>query len=284
MIGFNKLASPGELGNQMFKYAALKGIASNRGLDYCIPPSLNYYIDFFDLDKFYNFKIIKKFFSNHFLFHCFEMNTLHKKNIKFLKTEDTTYEKGFNFDKSLFHTCKDNVNINGFFQTEKYFRDIREDLMKDFTFKYKYRKKSKDIFNSLNNPISIHIRRTDYLTNPNHHVLDLSYYEKAISSFSKDSEFIVFSDDINWVKSQTLFKNKRFKFAETYTKNIDYLDLSLMSNCEEHIIANSSFSWWGAWLSSNKKTFAPKHWFKNSENSDLNIEDIVPKEWILIEN
>ena len=57
-----------------------------------------------------------------------------------------------------------------------------------------------------------------------------------------------------------------------------------MSNCEEHIIANSSFSWWGAWLSSNKKTFAPKHWFKNSENSDLNIEDIVPKEWILIEN
>ena len=114
--------------------------------------------------------------------------------------------------------------------------------------------------------------------------MDLSYYQSAISSFSKDSEFLVFSDDIQWVKSQKLFTNKKFKFAETYTKNIDYLDLSLMSNCQQHIIANSSFSWWGAWLSNNEKTFAPKNWFKDSKNSELNTKDIVPKDWILIEN
>ena len=284
MIGFNKLASPGELGNQMFKYAALKGISSNRNLEYCIPPSLNYYIDFLDLSKLYKFKIIKKFFSNHFLFNCFEMNSLNKKNIKFLESDKIIYEKDFNFDKNLFDNCEDNININGFFQTEKYFKTIRPELMKDFTFKNKYRKKSMDIYNNLDSPISIHIRRTDYLTNPNHHVLGLNYYKNAISNFSSDSEFIIFSDDVNWAKSQKLFKNKRFKFSETYTKNIDYLDLSLMSNCKEHIIANSSFSWWGAWLSDNKKTYAPKNWFKDSKNSEINTEDIVPKEWILIEN
>ena len=284
MIGFNKLASPGELGNQMFKYAALKGIASNRNLNYCIPPSLNYYTNFLNLSKLYNFKLIKKFFSNHFLFNCFEMKTLNKENIKYLKSDKTIYENGFNFDKNLFDTCKDNININGFFQTEKYFKDIRDELKKDFTFTYKYRKKSNDIFNNLNNPISIHIRRTDYITNPNHHALDLNYYENAISHFSNDSEFLIFSDDIEWVKNQKLFKNKRFKLAATHTGNIDYLDLSLMSNCEEHIIANSSFSWWGALLSNNKKTFAPKNWFKDSKNKELDTKDLVPNEWILIEN
>ena len=110
----------------------------------------------------------------------------------------------------------------------------------------------------LSRPVSLHIRRTDYLELDHHNSLGLDYYEKALGEFDSDRTIIIFSDDAEWCKEQKLFDGDRFLVAEG---NINYVDLCLMTLCTGHIIANSSFSWWGAWLSNSKKVIAPKNWF-----------------------
>jgi hypothetical protein len=127
-------------------------------------------------------------------------------------------------------------------------------------------------------PIALHIRRTDYITNPNHTVLELSYYEEALKQFD-DCEVLVFSDDPVWCNQQKLFSDDRFLIADG---NTNYVDLCLMTLCSGHIIANSSFSWWGAWLSNSKKVVAPSGWFIGSDNEHLDTKDIIPETWIVI--
>jgi hypothetical protein len=132
--------------------------------------------------------------------------------------------------------------------------------------------------------VSIHIRRTDYVSNPNtrrfHGICDMDYYYKAVKMIAgkvHSSNFFLFSDDINWVK-----ENFRIKYPTIFVDHIgsDAEELLLMSLCKHNIIANSSFSWWGAWLNRNlsKIVIAPKKWFK----VNVNERDIVPQEWIRI--
>ena len=106
--------------------------------------------------------------------------------------------------------------------------------------------------------ISLHIRRGDYLYNPNHPVQPIEYYKKALEQMPKDLPVIVFSDDSQWCREHEFFEDNRFMISED---NEDHYDLCLMSMCGYHIIANSSFSWWGAWLAKSKKIIAPKDWF-----------------------
>ena len=94
----------------------------------------------------------------------------------------------------------------------------------------------------------------------------------------------MFSDDTNWCKQQNLFKDKKFNFASDLSNNFDYLDMCLMSKCSKHIIANSTFSWWGAWLSGSNDVIAPSKWFKNTECSKYNTKDLYPPEWQTVEN
>ena len=107
--------------------------------------------------------------------------------------------------------------------------------------------------------VAIHVRRGDYVNNPFY--VDLwkdGYYERAIAEFP-DEDFLVFSDDIEWCKQQPLFKGRRFSFSEG---NDEVTDLNLMAGCKGIIMANSSFSWWGAYLGdSKKKVIAPKEWY-----------------------
>ena len=91
-----------------------------------------------------------------------------------------------------------------------------------------------------------------------HNNLGLDYYEEALSHFDEDRNVVIFSDDPEWCKEQSLFESDRFLVAEG---NINYVDLCLMSLCKAHIIANSSFSWWGAWLAKSEKVIAPSKWF-----------------------
>ena len=285
MISYNLIASPGRLANQMFKYAALKGIAKNMGYDYCIPPSY----PIIEKNK-YLYKasvkyLVKRNKHNHKLFTPFNMKSLNRENIKYLKTSEMIKETSFEFDKSLFDNCPDNVDIWGFFQSEKYFLNVREELLNDFSFKNKISKKVKKVLKKYENPTSVHIRRGDYLKNENHSVLDLKYYENAISNFPENQTFLIFTDDIEWVNKQPLFKKKNMIIMSKVFKENKYFDLCAMTLCENHIIANSSFSWWGAWLSKQKKVFAPKNWFKNSKNySQYNTKDLLPFDWIKIEN
>lgn len=284
MISYNYLASPGQLANQMFKYAALKGIASNLEQEFMIPNSYKL-LEYKPLLKILNrLKIIDhRSNHNHLLIKYFKLSSL--KNMGYQKTDNFIKEKGFEFDETLFNSKEKNFDIWGFFQTEKYFVHIRQEILSDFEFKNSISSKTRNIYNKLDNPISLHVRRGDYLTNPNHHPLELSYYKKSLEYFGNNSKVLIFTDDLSWCKQQNLFKQKNFIFADDFTNSSESIDLSLMTMCEKHIIANSSFSWWGAWLSSQKQVIAPKYWFKNSEKySKYNTKDLLPKNWIQIEN
>jgi len=280
VIGFNHIGTIGRFGNQMFQYAALKGIAANRGFDYTIPPEdPRIQID------------------NYGLLEAFGLTT--NKNIGWIETTDTVQERFFHFDQELFDSCPDNVSLHGFFQSEKYFKHIEEDIRKDFTFKDNWLEPCKEFRSQMGEEvIFLHVRRGDpnladkrgfkwAYTNlqSTHPVQPLEYYEKALAEFDDDLPVVVFSDSIEWVKEQPFFQGDRFMFSEPEDKHSDgalvpYLDLCLMSLCDHAIIANSSMSWWGAWLiqNPNKKVIAPNMWF-GSDYADKDTKDLYCETW-----
>ena len=169
----------------------------------------------------------------------------------------------------------------GYFQSEKYFKHIEDDIRNDFTFKEDISSDVNNFFNSYfdtNDVISLHIRRGDYTNNPNHPVQPLSYYSDALKRFDSDLPVIIFSDDSDWCKNQELFSDDRFAVSENNTTEFD---LCLMSKCKYHIIANSSFSWWGSWLAKSEKTIAPRNWFGGS-CIDHDTKDLYLNDWEVI--
>ena len=262
MIGFNALGQLGRLGNQMFQFASLKGIARHHGYQFCFPPSQN-----------------KNEWTDHQLLIPFKLGSTNELNIQYIDFDRPTYqEKGFSFDQDLFDKCPDWVTIQGFFQTEKYFKHIESELKLDFTFKDDIQNPCADMISQLDNPVALHIRRTDYITNPNHTCLGLDYYEKALNIFPNQT-VLIFSDDPQWCQNQKLFEDDRFMISDN---DDQYIDMCLMTMCKGHIIANSSFSWWGAWLSNSEKVIAPKGWFEGSNNSHLDTSDIYCSEWTVL--
>jgi len=263
MIGFNSLGLLGRLGNQMFQYASLKGIASHNNYQYCIPPSQN-------VDQ----------WRDHQLFNCFNLKKLTPLNIQYIDPKrPSIHEDGFSFNEDLFNNCPDWVNLIGFFQSEKYFKHIKKEIKEDFSFKQNILIPAQEAISSLSNPVALHIRRTDYLTNPNHKILSLDYYKRALERFSLDQNVIIFTDDPKWVYDQKLFDSDRFVVSEGQS---NYMDLCLMTLCCGHIIANSSFSWWGAWLANSDHVIAPSGWFEGTNNSHLDTKDLIPSEWEII--
>ena len=133
-------------------------------------------------------------------------------------------------------------------------------------------------------PISIHIRRGDYTLYPDHHpTCDISYYKKSLEDICKKSisfsSIIVFSDDKKWCK-ENLINHIDFPFIIPDVDN-PYVELYMMTQCKYHIIANSSFSWWGAWLSNTNQVIAPAKWF-GDELDIHNWSDLYCKNWIVI--
>ena len=118
MIGFNNLGNMGRLGNQMFEYAALRGIAANKGYDWCIPPFHIKGIENYSLDR------------------AFTLQSVQSQNLLVLDNGHAPVvgERYFHFDKELFDLCPDHISLNGFFQTEKYFKHIEDEIRKEFTF------------------------------------------------------------------------------------------------------------------------------------------------------
>ena len=259
MLAFNHLGTLGRLGNQMFQYASLRGIAAARGYDFGIPPS-----DFSDE------------WRNHQLFEVFDLPHLPQSNIRFLDSgyAPVVQEKEFTFDVALLQQCPNEVSLWGFFQSEKYFKHIEASIKEDFTFRDEILNPCKEMIGD-NKYLSLHIRRTDYLTNSeNHHNLGLDYYEEALSHFP-DWDVVIFSDDPEWCKKQKLFQGDRFLISESGDNKVD---LCLMTLCKAHIIANSSFSWWGAWLADSEKVIAPSKWF-GPLNEHKDTSDLIPERW-----
>lgn len=187
-------------------------------------------------------------------------------------------EKSFGYNKINF---VDNLLLTGYFQSEKYFSHNREKIInlfspseKDYNF---IKKKYSNILED--NTCSLHVRRGDYINLQNHHPLcGKVYYDNAINFFDEKTKFIIFSDDINWCKENLNIRNSYYVENE-----LDYIEIYLMSMCDNNIIANSSFSWWGAWLNqnNNKKVIAPKKWFGYSKGNII-TKDIYCQKWFII--
>jgi len=260
MIGFNHLGRHGRLGNQMFQYAALRGIANLKGYNFCIPGSE-----------------FKDQWNDHQLFEAFNLPNL---NTQKILPGNYYQEKQFHYDFDYVNDCPDNVNVYGYFQTEKYFSHISDSIREDFTFKPEILNPCKEAFD-FDELISLHIRRTDFVEKSNDHPpCSLEYYQKALEQFDSNIPVMIFSDDIDWCKNQDLFVDDRFIFSEN---EWNLIDLCLMSMCTHHIIANSTFSWWGAWLSGSNQVIAPSKWFGDSGyTSDHITSDIIPDRWVKI--
>lgn len=268
MISLNNIGNYGRLGNQMFQYASLKGIARKHGYSFCIPPKDS----FGTIDQ-------KVRDANCDIYDVFGLD---KNNIINVTNNTKLKESTINFDENLFETCPDNVDLDGYFQSEKYFKHIEDEIRQDFTFDSQLLEDANRFLDeSYPNQyvISLHIRRTDYSEFPNHHpICSLEYYEKALSALPKECPVIIFTDDEKWCEQQNIFDEDRFIISQGNTAEFD---LCLMTCCDFHIIANSSFSWWGAWLSKSKDVISPMRWF-GSALSECKLEDRVLDTWILL--
>jgi hypothetical protein len=282
----------GGIGNQMFQYAMAYALSKRLGVTMKLDLST---FEYYDLHKyglnvlniscsvagpeeiFYvkhapqgiKERILKKFFSKKF-------NNIY-------------IEKNLLFDKKI-TKIKGNYYLMGYFQCEKYFSEYGDSIRNEFRISINPNSANLSISEDINanlNSVSLHIRRGDYLHNPNankiHGVLNFNYYHQAISYLESQLENLkiyVFSDDIEWVK-ENLVLGHPVIYVDINNSDTNYEDLRLMSLCKHNIIANSSFSWWGAWLNNNpnKIVIAPKQWFadpiKNGE-----AKDIVPENWI----
>jgi hypothetical protein len=197
MISFNKIGSYGHLGNQMFQYAGLRGISHNRNFEWCLPPKELFGVGYSTRSSIYE---------------CFDLSSVKEQNINSLE-QPNVEESGYGFDENIFYNCPDNVNINGFFQSYKYFINIKNEIKKDFSFK----KEIVDSIPEIGEYACLHLRRTDYVSNNSYKELNWDYYSNALSGVPEQIPVIIISDDPDWCMQQEVFKNSRYVFSEKYS-------------------------------------------------------------------
>lgn len=275
----------GGLGNQMFQYALLKALSA-RGRN--VKGNLGYYVNhpeqmrFSILDVFDNISI--EFVSDQVFDEIDAKWKMVKNDGRLLKQFKADYENRFfwveesdgEYDENIFKTR--NCTFVGYWQTERYFQQVARELRKDFVFKCG-EKKLEQLKNKLKGDsryVSVHIRRGDYLNlSEVYGNLEMSqYYLDAILYIEqniKEPIYVFFSDDISWVKKNFHMECAMYINSDMFEEYHDWYDMCLMSYCAHNIIANSSFSWWGAWLNSNphKIVVAPKQWLMNSDTTDI---------------
>jgi hypothetical protein len=195
-------------------------------------------------------------------------------------------EKYFHFDPDILNLTE-GVYLDGYWQSEKYFMDIAEIIRQEFTVKSSQTGKNRELSEKIAacESVSLHVRRGDYVTNPHtnkvHGICGLDYYYRAIEHLTKilkNPFFFIFTDDPEWVHENLNFPSQAIIVNHNgITK--DYEDLRLMTQCKHSIIANSSFSWWGAWLNPNrhKIIIAPQKWFADDS---FNTKDLIPTTWV----
>lgn len=180
----------------------------------------------------------------------------------------------------------DDCYLMGYWQSEKYFEDCAEQIRHDLKFSLPLTSRNEELAEKLcvGNAVSLHVRRGDYVSNwranATHGLCSLDYYRDTVQYIAErvmNPHFYIFSDDVEWVRD-----NLKLEFAHDYVNHNhgqeSFNDMRLMSLCKHNIIANSSFSWWGAWLnaSADKIVAAPKRWFAK----EINSQDLIPPGWV----
>lgn len=210
-------------------------------------------------------------------------NWLYADKTKYVK------EKYYHFDPQILKLQGGDLYLHGWWQSEKYFSDIRHILLRDFTLRSPLSDQNEQVAEKIRstNSIGIHIRRQDYVANPKtrnfHGELSKEYYDEALAFVTAKVEnpmLFVFSDDIPWAREHMRFPHDTI-YVGWNTGGTGAEDLFLLSLCKHAITGNSSFSWWGAWLNQNPKKIvvAPEKWIASSKQ---NTKDVVPKTWTTI--
>jgi len=286
-ISFNGLGNEGRLGNQMFQYASVRGIAANIETNWFIPPE--------DVDR----------FDNYGLFDCFKLTHCKDKN-KGETSFDTLTYRDMHFNEKIFNYDEGDINLSGNFQSERYFENISDELQDDFSFIEGYLDPCQEYIDSVggrDNVIFLHVRRgSPNLTGRRgekwsyqqvqqyHPLCKKEYYLEALKEFPEDKKVVVVSDTIDWCKEQDWLKGDRFLFSDSSYDtfgdgaSIPYVDLCLMTLCGGGIIANSSLSWWGAWLQNDAgKIVVPDPWF-GPAYAHYDMKDLIPERWVKLHN
>ena len=283
----------GGLGNQMFQYAMYKSLEKKGKLVKL--DSKSFYEtkkehNGYELERIFDIKPNKPTKEDLEKFDENNISTLFKIKRKLFGDKKFVYDtKEYVFNKDVYKLK--NSYLNGYWQSIKYFEGIENDIKKDFRFKNQLDNKNLEILNEIenSNSISIHIRRGDYMSPENYNMYGCiatpTYYKKAIKVIEEKVEnptFFVFSNDMDWVKKNIQI-NSRVFYIDINSGNGSYKDMQLMSNCKHNIIANSTFSWWGAWLNENKNkiVIAPKKWI-NREDVDSDKIELFCEGWTLL--
>ena len=289
----------GGLGNQLFQYALARNLALKNNtdlqldtLEFATYPHHKYSLQHFNIieqeateEELRHFHNIKAYIAS---------EKFSYKIIKKLKLEKyVLFSRGYikefqsTYDPKILDITGD-VYLDGYWQSEKYFKNIRETLLKDLTLKKPMSdqgKKFQDEIHSKEMPVSLHIRRGDFANNPVqskfHGVTPLEHHYagiKIITEKHPNPHFFVFSDSIEWAR-----ENFKTSYPTTFIDlgvEKNYEELMLMSFCKHHILSNSTFGWWGAWLAQSKDQIvvAPKKWF----NKSIDLSDLMPEDWIKI--
>jgi hypothetical protein len=281
----------GGLGNQLFQYALGRRIALERNTALRFETSaFRFQRREYKLDHYYvkgslaDDKEVQRFLRWEYdprLRYIYKLYSASKPYYRKIIVD----EQSVPFDENILKVPKD-VFLRGYWQSEKYFSEINNSLSEDLVVKIPLTGLNLEMSEKIKSclAVSLHIRRGDYatdsVTNQTHGMLPLEYYQAAINlilCLFPAATFFLFSDDIPWVKKNLHIKSPHF-YVDHNAEKTDYEDLRLMSFCKHHIIANSSFSWWGAWLCQNpdKKVVAPKRWYR----IEIDTRDLLPEEWI----
>ena len=288
----------GGLGNQMFQYAIGRRLALLHQVDLKL-----------DLTELLDRTAKSNFTFREYELNAFQINSLiaEVEEVSLFYRNDIVskikrlfipakliQESSLNFEPAILNSGNQ-VYLNGYWQSEKYFESIRTVLLSDFTLRQSFLDKhtADEGITTIKTQIettpsvSVHFRRGDYITdsitNSVHGTCTADYYRNAINLIRQkvaSAHLFLFSDDPEWLLKNRLFNDLPTTVVTTSNK---HLDMYLMSLCQHNIIANSSFSWWGAWLNRNpeKLVIAPEKWFANGNMNDQTT-DLIPEKWIRI--
>lgn len=285
------------LGNQMSQYAfsLSKEQYNSRCLVAFDPASENIH-NGYELEKIFGIKLPKTFTSRtafvlYRICHRFKLHKLANSCAFSIIREPLSYT----YNKDYLKKGPAMLNVYwGGWHSEKYFKSLRPKLLDLFKFPFVANKTENDLqYNKLlrqiteeDNSVSIHVRRGDYLTEPedspyNYYICSEKYYLKSIQYLEErycNLTFYVFSNDIAWCRN--VFNGEDFTFVDFNTRSNSWRDMSLMSKCKHHIVANSTFSWWGAWLCQRQDglTLRPPKFLTN-----IDTPDFFPENWIDID-
>ena len=212
---------------------------------------------------------------------------LSRRSFAALRSPHFVFEPHFHHWNS-FDQLGNDIYLVGYWQSEKYFKPVIAQTREDFKYRLPLEGLNTELAARISqtHAVSLHVRRGDYANNPKttstHGLCSLDYYRAAVAHVIakvEKAEFFIFSDDIDWVRAN-LSLGFPHHFVAHNQGAASYIDMRLMSLCSHHVIANSSFSWWGAWLNPNhdKLVVAPKRWFVN----DRNVEDLFPQGWVCL--